>query len=245
MTVRWFALGVGAYLVFTIALFPADVAHRWFAPDALRLSGVQGTVWSGSAELGSAGPLGFHGMQWQVRPWTVLLAQPGGSFETGLGDGFLQADVRVGQGVVSLTGVRAGSSLSALASVLPIAGIRGQVSVELTELVLRDGWPASAAGRMRLGRITVPSLVGSDPVALGNYTVALFGDDGLQGLFEDQGGPLEVRGSASLTAAEEYEIRGVVRARPEANAALTRGVELLTGDPDDAGMRAFSFTGTL
>ena len=245
MPVRWIALGAGAYLAFAAAIFPADVAYRWFAPGEFRLSGVQGTVWSGSAALGSAGPLGFHGIQWRVRPWTVLLARPGGSFETGLGDGFLQADVRVGPGAVSLTGVRASCSLSALAPALPIAGIRGQVSLELAELAVRDGWPASADGLLRLGRITVPSLVGGDPIVLGNYNVTLSGDDGLQGMFEDRGGPLQVRGSASLTAAGEYEIRGAVRARPEANAALTRGVELLTGDPDDAGMRAFSFTGTI
>lgn len=245
MPVRWIALGAGAYLVFAIALFPADVAHRWFAPDEFRLSGVQGTVWSGSAALGSAGPLGFHGIQWQVRPWTVLLARPGGSFETGFGDGFLQADVRAGPGAVSLTAVRAGFSLSALASALPIAGISGQVSLELAELIVRDGWPTSAEGELRLGRITVPPLVGNDPIVLGNYNVTLSGGDGLQGLFEDRGGPLQVRGSASLTAAGQYEVEGVVRARPEANAALTRGVELLTGDPDDAGLRAFSFTGSL
>lgn len=245
MPVRWITLGVGAYLAFAIALFPADVAYRWFAPDEIRLSGVQGTVWSGSAELGSAGPLGVHDLQWQVAPWSVLLARPGGYFETGFGDGFLQADVRVGASSVSLLEVRASCSLSALASVLPIAGIRGQVSLQLVELVLVDGWPASARGQMRLGQITVPSLVGGDSIVLGNYNVRLSEGDGLQGTFEDQSGPLQVRGTAGLTAAGAYEIRGLVRVRPEADAILRQGVELLSGAPDDAGMRAFSFTGTL
>ena len=245
MPVRWIALGVGAWLAFAVALFPADVAYRWFAPDEIRLSGVRGSVWSGGAALGSAGPLGFHDVQWQVRPWSILLARPGGYFRTGLGDGFLRADVRVGAGGISLTEVQASSGLSALAAALPIAGIRGQVSLQLAELVVRDGWPASARGLIRLGGITVPSLLGGNPIVLGNYDVTLSGGDGLRGMFEDRGGPLEVRGSASLTAAGEYEIRGVVRTRPEANAALARGVELLTGAPDDAGMRAFSFAGTL
>ena len=56
---------------------------------------------------------------------------------------------------------------------------------------------------------------------------------------------MEVRGSAGLTAAGEYEISGLVRARPEADTALRRGIELLTGAPDADGMRAFSLTGTL
>ena len=242
---RWIALCACAYLVFAIANFPADVAWRWLAADDLHVAGIQGTVWSGRAALASAGPLGFRDVRWQVRPWSLLLARPAGRVESGLGDGFLQTEVRFGGSDVVLTGLTATCSLSALASALPIAGIRGQVSLQLTELVLHDGWPASARGQMRLGQLTVPSLVGGDPIALGNFNVILSGTDGLQGAFQDQSGPLEVRGTAGLTAAGEYEISGVVRARPEADAALRRGIELLTSAPNADGMRAFSLTGTL
>ena len=242
---RWMVLGAGAYLAFAMALFPADVAWRWLAADDLRLAGVQGTVWSGRAALASAGPLGFRDVRWQVRPWSLLLARPAGRVESGLGDGFIQTEVRIGGNEIVLTGLTASCSLSALASALPIAGIRGQVSLQLTELVLHDGWPAAARGQLRLGQLTVPSLVGGDPIALGNFNVILSGTDGLQGTFQDQSGPLEVRGSAGLSAAGEYEISGLVRARPEADAALRRGIELLTGAPDADGMRAFSLTGTL
>lgn len=241
----WIALGAGAYLAFVVALFPADAAYRWFAPDEVRLSGVQGTVWSGRAALGSAGSLGFHNIRWNVRPLSILMARPGGRIETSLGDGFLQAEIRTGASGITITDATASCSLSAFASALPIAGIRGQVSLQLAELVLQDGWPVAASGQLRLGQLTVPSLVGGGPILLGNYNVTLTGTDRLQGTFEDQGGPLQVQGSADLTAAGGYEIRGLVQARPEADAALTRGVELLTGEPDDAGMRAFSFTGTL
>ena len=245
MRVLWIALGTGAYLAFVVALFPADAAYRWFAPDEVRLSGVQGSVWSGHAALGSAGSLDFHNIRWDVRPLSILMARPEGRIETSLGDGFLQAEVRIGASGIAITDATASCSLSALASALPIAGIRGQVSLQLAELVLQDGWPAAASGQLRLGQLTVPSLVGGGPILLGNFNVTLTGSDGLQGTFEDQGGPLQVRGSADLTAAGDYEIRGLVQARPDADAALRRGVELLTGEPDDAGMRAFSFTGTL
>ena len=245
MPIRWVALGVGAYLAFAAALFPAEVAYRWFAPGDIRLSGVQGTVWSGRAALGSAGPLGFHDINWRVRPWSILIARPAGRIETSLGDGFLQADIRARGSEITLADVRAGCSLSALASALPIAGIRGQVSLQLAELVLRDGWPSSASGRLGLGRITVPSLLGGGPIVLGNYNVTLSGTGGLRGGFEDQGGPLQVRGSAFLDSEGRYEIRGRVQVRPEADADLKRGVELLTGEPDDTGMRTFNFSGTL
>ena len=245
MPIGRMALGAGAYLAFAVALFPADVAHRWFAPGDIRMSGVQGTVWSGRAALGSAGPLGFHDVNWQLRPWSILIARPGGRIEASLGDGFLQADIRARGSEITLTDVRAGLSLSALASALPIAGFRGQVSLQLAELVLRDGWPSSASGRLGLGQITVPSLLGGGPIALGNYNVTLSGTGGLQGSFEDQGGPLQVRGLVLLESEGRYEIRGRVQVRPEADDDLKRGVELLTGEPDDTGMRTFSIAGAL
>ena len=248
MRAAWIALGAAAYVAFAIASFPASAAYHWFAPADLRLSGLQGTVWSGRADLGSTGTLGFHNIRWQLRPWSILLARPSVRFETSLGDGFLHADVRVGAGEVVLRGLRAGCSLSTLAAVLPIDGIRGQISVDLTELVLQDGRPAGATGTLRLAQLTVPSLVPGgvgDSIALGSYHVSLAGTGALRGAFEDQGGPLQVRGSVSLSADGRYEISGLAQAAPDAPLALVRGLEMLTGAPDETGMRAFSFTGTI
>src|SRR5690606_2720287 len=47
----WIALGLGAYIAFTLSSFPATAAYRWFAPETLRMAGIEGTVWSGRAAL--------------------------------------------------------------------------------------------------------------------------------------------------------------------------------------------------
>lgn len=245
MPLRWIAFGAVAYLACILALFPAGVAWRWFAPDAVRLAGVQGTVWSGRAALGSAGTVGLRDIRWQVRLAPMFRARLGGRLQADLGDGFLRTDIRLDAGGVTLTGLSATGRLSSLAGTLPIAGIRGRISATLTELVIRDGWPVAAQGQVRLGQLTVPSLVDSETIALGDYLVTLSGTGGLRGAFEDQGGPLEVSGSAELTASGDYRIGGAVRVRSGAGAALERGVELLTTEPDAAGMRAFGFSGTL
>ncbi len=245
MPVRWIALGVAAYLAFAIALFPANAAYRWLAPDEVRLSGVHGTVWSGGAALGSVGPLGLHDVQWRLPPWPLLVGRTQARIETRLGDGFLQGEVRIGRGRVVVADVTATCGLHTLTSVLPIAGIHGQLSLQLAELVMRDGRPDGVRGQLNLGRLTVPSLVGGDPIALGSYSVTLSGADGLRGTFQDRNGPLQVQGSAMLTVEGDYEISGLVRVRPEAGAALRRGVDLLSGSPDAQGMRAFSFAGTI
>ena len=246
MPAPWIALGAGAYLAFAAAFLPASVAYRWFAPDEFRLSGVQGTLWSGRAALGSVGALGLHDIRWRLRPGSLLLARVDGRIQARLADGFLHTEVRARTAEIVLTELTASCRLPALAGVLPIGGILGQISVELDELVLRDGWPASAAGELRLGELRVPPVgSGGELVSLGNYNVTFSGTDGLMGAFEDRGGPLQVSGSAELSADGSYRIQGIARARPEAATALTRGLELMTGAPDDAGMRSFRFTGSL
>ena len=248
MRAGWVVLAAAAFLVSAVAQFPGTVAYRWFAPDGIRLSGIEGTVWSGRAALGSAGSIGIHDLRWQLRPWSLLFARPSARIESGIGDGFLQADVRVGMGEIALTGLRSSCSLSVLSGVLPIAGIRGQMSMTIAELVVRDGRPVRAVGELRLGNLSVPSLVpGSrgETLAMGNFSIALTGTAGLAGTFEDQGGPLEVRGSADLGTDGRYEIRGGARARPAADPVLAQGLEFLTGPPDASGMREFSFSGTL
>ena len=246
----WLALGVGAYVAFTIAFFPATVAYRWFAPDEVRLAGVEGTLWSGQAALGSVGELGLHEIEWELYPWSLLLARMSGQVQTRFSGGFLETGIRVGIGGTSFTELRAATSLAALSGVLPIRGTQGQASVNFAELVLRDGWPVGAIGELRLGEVAVPPLVpvgNGGLIQLGNYSIN-FGDssgEGLAGTFTDQGGPLEVTGSLRLNPNRDYLIEGVVRARPDADAALTQGLGFMTGEPDASGMRTFSLVGSL
>ncbi len=248
--IPWLALGVGAYVAFAVAFFPASVAYRWFAPSEVRLSGVEGTLWSGQAALGSVGEFGLHEIEWELQPWSLALGRVGGQVQTRFSDGFLTTRVRAGFGGVDFTELRATSSLAALSGVLPIRGTRGQASANFAELVVQDGWPIGAVGELRLGELAVPPLVpvsDTDLIPLGNYSIN-FADasgQGLVGTFRDQGGPLEVMGSLRLNPNRDYLIEGVVRARPEAVAALTQGLAFMTGEPDSSGMRTFSLAGSL
>jgi general secretion pathway protein N len=250
MTFSWLTLGAGAYLAFVVALFPAPVAYRWLAPEEVRLAGIEGTLWSGRAALGSVGDFGLHEIEWQLRPWSLLLARASGEFQTRFADGVLSTRVSARLTTVSLRDLRASLRLSALRELLPLGGVRGFASADLAELELEQGWPTSAVGQLLVGELAVPSIVPSGTGALipmGNYRVT-FADasgSGLAGSFEDQGGPLEVAGSLRLNRDREYLIEGVVRARPEAPPELAQALVMMTGEPDASGMRTFSLPGSL
>ncbi len=245
----WIALGLGAYLAFLMTTFPASTAYRWFAPDELRLSGIGGTVWSGSAALGSVGDVGFHELQWRLQPWSLFLARVGGELQTRFADGLLTTRIEATLSQMTLRDLRASASLSGLRDQLPLGGIEGLVSVDFTLLRIQDNWPVEAVGEIRVGELAVPPMLapGGALIPLGNYRIRFAASPSpvLVGNFEDQGGPLEVSGSVRLTRDRNYVIQGVARTLPNTPLALSQGLDIMTAPPDASGLRAFSLSGSL
>ena len=71
---RLLLLGIGAYLLFLVVTFPAALAYRAIEErlNGISLSGVSGTVWSGSARRLQAGNLRLQNVRWRVRFWPLL-----------------------------------------------------------------------------------------------------------------------------------------------------------------------------
>jgi general secretion pathway protein N len=248
LTTQLIAVGVGAYLAFALALFPAATAYRWFAPEEIRLAGIQGTVWSGRAELGAGAGVALRDVRWAVRPAALAGGRAAARFQARLAGGFIQGEVRAGLADVRLLDLQASTRLATLRGVLPLADTTGLASLMLEKLELVDGWPVNAAGELRIAELEVtPLFLGEgDMIPLGGYRLS-FRDTGGRGLLadiNDSGGPLEVEGVLELGLDRAYRLEGFVRARPEASPDLVQGLEFMTADPDAAGRRPVSITGT-
>ena len=245
----WIALGLGAYLAFAISLFPAQLAYRWFAPDSFRLAGVDGTVWSGSAAIGSAGNIGFHDLEWRLQPWRLLLARVGGQLQARFADGFLTTRVETGMSQVAFSDLQGTTSLKGLQELLPLGDIEGVMSANFSSLRIEGDWPVEANGEVRVGELAVPPLMapGAALIDLGNFRIRFAPSDppDLLGQFEDQGGPLEVSGVVRLSPNRSYVIEGMARPRPEATDMLRQGLEIMSAPPDADGFRAFDLSGSL
>jgi general secretion pathway protein N len=245
----WIALGLGAYVAFVISMFPALLAYRWFAPDSVRLAGVDGTVWSGSAAIGSVGNIGFHALEWRLRPWRLLLARASGQLQGRFADGFLTTNLEAGLSQVAFSDLQVTTSLAGLQDVLPLGGVEGIVSANFASLRIEDDWPVEADGEVRIGELAVPPLMapGAALIDLGNLRIRFSASEppNLLGAFEDQGGPLEVSGVVRISPDRSYVIEGTARSRPEAPDTLRQGLEIMTAPPDADGLRAFNFSGSL
>jgi general secretion pathway protein N len=246
----WFALGVGAYIAFTLVTFPAGTALRWFAPPNISFAGVSGTLWSGSAATCSVEGFTLEAVRWDLRPTSLLLGRLSADVEARIPDGFVSGNVTASPSSISFSGVRGGASLPALAGILPVRGLRGQANVALEQLVLENGWPANAIGELKLAGLETLPLISDGSgayVPLGDYTVSFVPapEGQLAATFVDNGGPLEVKGTVSLDARREYVLDALVEPRANANAMLVEGLKIMSGEPDAEGRRRFNLSGSL
>jgi hypothetical protein len=246
----WFALGLGLYVAFALAMFPAGVALRWFAPPGVTFAGVAGTLWSGSAATCSVDGFTAEALRWRLRPTSLVLGRVSANVEARIPDGFVSGDVVATRGSVRFSELRGATSLPALGSVLPVGGMRGQASVSIESLVLENGWPATAVGEIKLkGLESLPFIPGGRGafVPLGDYTVTLVPapERELAATFVDNGGPLEVGGTAKLDASRNYTIDALVKPRADAPETLIQGLEFMAAEPDAEGRRRLNLTGSL
>jgi general secretion pathway protein N len=246
----WLAVGLGAYVAFTLATFPAGTALRWFAPPGIAVAGVAGTLWSGSAASCSVNGFTAEALRWRVRPMTLFLGRLSATFEARIPDGFVSGNVVASPSRIRFDDLRGATSLPALSGLLPVRGMRGQASVVLEALALEDGWPSAVVGELRLAGLEALPLIpdGSGALlALGDYTVTFVpaAERELSATIVDNGGPLEVTGKASLDATRAYVLDLLVEPRPGAPESLVEGLKIMTAEPDAEGRRRLNLTGSL
>jgi general secretion pathway protein N len=243
------ALGLGVYLAFTAVSFPASVAYRWFAPPALALASIEGTIWRGSAAYGGIEGLAFSGLRWQLHPAALLRGRVSLTAELRLADGNMRANLTASGNGIELTDVRATTDLQAFRDWLSLGDVRGRMSASLDTLDLVDGWPVAASGNVRIADLAIPPVVpvsGVTIIPLGNFAadVAPAHDPGISAVLSDEGGPLELAGSVTLSPGGAYVLDARIKPRAGAPDVLVEGLELMT-EPLPDGQRHFVLSGSL
>jgi len=246
----WWALGLGAYVAFTLATFPAGTALRWFAPPGFTAAGVTGTLWSGSAASCSVEGFTADALRWRVRPTSFFLGRITAEVTARIPDGFVEGVVTASPSTVRFSDLRGATSLPALANVLPLKGMRGQASVAVEELVLENGWPATIVGELKLAGLETMPLISDGRgslLPLGDYTITFrpAPPGALAAEFVDNGAPLEVTGNVNMDDTRTYTIDALIEPRAGAPESLVEGLKIMTAEPDAEGRRRLNLTGSL
>lgn len=247
---RLLIIGLLCLLLFTVIRFPASTAFAWFTPQSAGVFGVSGTLWSGEARLISVAGLQLRNTEWNVSVWRLLTGEIGGRFRSRWSGGFIEVDGGISlSGTISLSDLRGSFDIAPLNNVLGMPDIGGIASVELSEVVIRDGWPQRLVGRGELRSLSSPMMGSGSEQFIGDVGF-LFNTNTetdlntVTGQLQDTGGPLQLNGTLILTPPRNYDLKTRVRARPEAPESLRRNLQFL-GSPEADGTHVFQLAGSL
>lgn len=226
-------IGIVTFVIGILAMFPARVAYQWFAPPGVALSGIDGTVWHGSAHAGQTGGLFLRNLNWRMRPGALLKGRIGYGLEADASSGFLTTNLALGVGGdATLTDLNASLSLDSLQQFVRMPGLGGSLTLRLDRLDLENGLPVAAEGTAEIANLRAPLVHRG---SMGGFRAEfLTGDTGIVASIEDTDASIDLAGSLTINADRSYQFIGKVAPTGSTPAELRKQMEYL-GTPNDRG----------
>jgi len=240
---RYIVAGLLVFLVILLFTFPAHVAYRWFAPPDVQLSGISGSVWSGSATEGLAAGAYLRDIDWRMRPAALLTGKLAFTASASPGAGTMTTDIAVGiDSSLTLSNLQGNLPLDLVHQAFQQSGTSGDLTLKFESLVIKNGLPVEANGSVTIANFYAPDLSAG---RLGDYRADFTTtDSGVSGSVDDTSGVLDIAGVITLSPDRSYSLIGEVATRPGAPPSIEQQLRFL-GSPNELGFRPFRFEGQL
>ena len=196
-----------------VVSFPARVGYQWASPPHVKMSGLHGTVWNGSAREFSTNGVYLRDLTWKIRPLKLFTGQAHYEISGSPISGFFESEVIVSLGgTLTLRNLTASVPLQMFAAAANIAGLRGDASLNFERLELTAGRTTAMDGTVDVANLVVPMLSES---SLGGYRAEFFTqNNGVMASVEDTDGVFDLAGSLQLNPDKSYAFLGQVVAKP-------------------------------
>lgn len=240
---RLAVLGVGTFVLGAMLMIPARIVYDRFAPPAVTLAGLEGSIWSGSAADGRISGVYARDIRWRMRPLYLATGKLAFHFEASPSSSPVAGDVAITfGGDVIVSDLRGQVPLTALEDAIGIRGLAGSASVDISQLRLVDGVPASATGSVEVSGLVAPL---PSPTPIGGYRAEFFTrEDGINASVEDTDGVLDIAGQALLRPDRSYQFRGMIAPKPATPPQLASQLRFL-GTPNERGQYELRLEGSL
>jgi len=233
-------LAVLTVVVALVITFPARIAYQWISPPFVQMSGIQGTVWNGSAREFATNGVYLRDLTWRMHPLGLFTGKANYDISGTPVSGFFESEVTVSLGgTLALTNLSASVPLQMFEEASNIAGLRGNASLQFERFELTAGRAAAMDGTVDVANLLVP-LLGS--ASLGGYRAEFYTqNNGIVASVEDTDGVVDVAGSLQLNPDKTYAFRGQVVAKPNTPDSLQNQLRYLP--KNDRGQHELSFEG--
>jgi general secretion pathway protein N len=233
-----------AVLTTVIALvvtFPARIAYQWVSSPLLAMSGISGSVWSGTAREFSTNGVYLRDLAWRIQPFRLLTGKIAYSISASPVSGFFESKIAIGlDGTTTLTDLSAALPLQMAERAVKVPGLRGQASLQFERVELVKGRAAAMDGTVAIADLVVPVVHRG---SLGGFKAEFFTqNNGIVASVEDTDGVVDLAGSLQIKPDATYSFIGQVVAKPNTPDAVRQQMRFL-GPANERGQQEIRLEG--
>jgi len=214
-----------------VLMFPARVAYHWVSSPLLTMSGIDGTVWRGTAREFTTNGVYLRDLSWTIKPLQLFTGRALYEVSGTPVSGFLDSEIAVGfGGKVALSNLTASVPLQMIERASNIAGLGGTANLKFERLELVGGRPAAMDGTIDIENLIVPML---GRTSLGGYRAEFFTqNNGIVASVEDTDGVVDLAGSISLNLDGSYQFLGQVKEKSNTPESIRNQLKYLPAAND-------------
>ena len=230
-------------LLMLILQFPAITAINSINKINLKVNGVNGTVWKGSASEISSNEIYLRQTRWKIVPSELLKGNLTFDISTYPFNGQLKFNLILDlMNNLRATDIKGNFPNDILEIIAPFLGVSSEIDMNIKSLSLNNKNINQLEGQILLNNLVMKGI--SNRV-LGSYKIDLFERNGeIYGSIDDISGEVDIAATMSLTLSGKYIIDGSVSAKQNTSNQVKTILSFL-GAENENGQRSFRFEGEI
>ena len=232
-----------ALLLMLILQFPAITAINSINKNNLKVNGVNGTIWKGSASEISSNEIYLRQTKWKIAPSELLKGNLTFDISTYPFNGQLKFNLILDlMNNLSAMDIKGNFPNDILEIIAPFLGVSSEIDMNIKSLSLNNKGINQLEGQILLNNLVMKGI--SNRV-LGSYKIDLFERNGeIYGSIDDVSGEVDIAATMSLTLSGKYIIDGAVSEKQNTSNQV-RTILSFLGAENENGQRSFRFEGEI
>jgi len=226
-----------------ILQFPAITAINSINKNNLKVNGVNGTIWKGSASEISSNEIYLRQTKWKIAPSELLKGNLTFDISTYPFNGQLKFNLILDlMNNLRATDIKGNFPNDILEIIAPFLGVSSEIDMNIKSLSLNNKGINQLEGQVLLNNLVMKGI--SNRV-LGSYKIDLFERNGeIYGSIDDVSGEVDIAATMSLTLSGKYIIDGAVSEKQNTSNQV-RTILSFLGTQNEDGQRSFRFEGEI
>jgi len=232
-----------ALLLMLILQFPAITVINSINKNNLKVNGVNGTIWKGSASEISSNEIYLRQTKWKIAPSELLKGNLTFDISTYPFNGQLKFNLILDlMNNLRATDIKGNFPNDILEIIAPFLGVSSEIDMNIKSLSLNNKGINQLEGQVLLNNLVMKGI--SNRV-LGSYKIDLFERNGeIYGSMDDVSGEVDIAATMSLTLSGKYIIDGAVSEKQNTSNQV-RTILSFLGTQNEDGQRSFRFEGEI